>query len=404
MAVDRAARLVPSIQAEAPEVDVEGGCPVGSLILLREHGLLAAPVPERFGGASLSDPRCRLQLLHVLAHMGRGSLPVGRLYEGHVNALGLVECFATPVQAAQWFADARDGHLFGVWNTQGADGLTMTAGAPGRMQLNGCKTFASGAGVVTRALVTAQDAQGGWQMAIVHMEPARVTIDRSFWRPLGMHASASYKVDFGAVAVADDDLIGRSGDYYREPAFGGGAVRFAAVQQGGVEAIFDETRRFLRAAGRTIDPHQRARVGEMAVLVASGRQWLLGAARQALAHAGARGIAGEDAPAGRQQPPDEREPGAGHGAHANDRVSAQVRRTVAYAHLMRTAIESNALRVLQLAERCVGARGLMRPEPFERLHRDLTHYLRQAAPDAAVVAAGEFALASPEAAHALWAE
>jgi alkylation response protein AidB-like acyl-CoA dehydrogenase len=71
---------------------------------------------------------------------------------------------------------------------------------------------------------------------------------------------------------------------------------------------------------------------------------------------------------------------------------------------MRTAIESNALRVLQLAERCVGARGLMRPEPFERLHRDLTHYLRQAAPDAAVVAAGEFALASPEAAHALWAE
>jgi hypothetical protein len=58
--------------------------------------------------------------------------------------------------------------------------------------------------------------------------------------------------------------------------------------------------------------------------------------------------------------------------------------------------------VLQLAERCVGARGLLQPEPFERLHRDLTHYLRQPAPDAAVADAGRYVLQHITPAYQLW--
>jgi len=77
---------------------------------------------------------------------------------------------------------------------------------------------------------------------------------------------------------------------------------------------------------------------------------------------------------------------------------------VAHANMMRTAIESHALRVMQLAVRSVGARGLLAPEPFERLHRDLTHYLRQAGPDAALSAAGAYVLTRKAAAHALWRE
>ena len=48
--------------------------------------------------------------------------------------------------------------------------------------------------------------------------------------------------------------------------------------------------------------------------------------------------------------------------------------------------------VVRLAERCVGARGLLEPLPFERLHRDLTHYLRQPAPDGALADVGRFVL------------
>ena len=90
-----------------------------------------------------------------------------------------------------------------------------------------------------------------------------------------------------------------------------------------------------------------------------------------------------------------------HTAPSADRQAAS-EREIAHANLVRTAIEANALRVLQLAERSVGARGLLAPEPFERLHRDLTHYLRQAGPDAAVTAAGAYVLAQTAPAHALW--
>lgn len=371
-ALAAATALVPQLQAEAAIVDVDDGFPAAGLALLREKGLLSAPVPKEHGGAGLGEATERFTLLQVLAQLGRGSLPVGRIYEGHVNALALIKAFAGPAQAAAAFGAAASGHLFGVWNTQAADGLTLGARCGERIRLEGCKTFASGAGFVSRALVTAHTSDGGLQMVLVAVDSACPAIDRSFWRPLGMRSSASYKVNFGGLTIGQSDLIGLPGDYLREPAFSGGAVRFAAVQQGGIEAVFDETRRFLRALKRTIDPHQQARVGEMAMLVASGRQWLQGAAQQAL-----------DA------------------SPVQDPAAASAR-VVAYAHLMRTAIESNGLRVLQLAERCIGARGLMSPEPFERMHRDLTHYLRQAGPDAAVAAAGQHALASTLPAHALW--
>ena len=70
--------------------------------------------------------------------------------------------------------------------------------------------------------------------------------------------------------------------------------------------------------------------------------------------------------------------------------------------MMRSAIEDNALRVLALADRSVGARGLLHPEPFERLHRDLTHYLRQPAPDATLAEAGRHVLGDARDASALW--
>ena len=376
-AVAAAASIQPALFEEAGQVDPSGALPLRSLTLLHTRGLLAAPLPQSAGGAGLNAPRLRWALLQVLTHLGRGSLPVGRLYEGHVNALALIEAFAAPEDAARWFADAAAGHLFSVWNTEDASGLRLGTVEPGQWLLQGAKTFASGVGRVSRALVTARDDAGGWQMVVVDTDTHQPGIDHSFWKPLGMRSTGSFKADFGQRRVRSTDLVGVAGDYYREPAFGAGSVRFAAVQQGGVEAVFDATRALLGRMGRTHDPHQRARLGEMAVCVESGRQWLMAAARLAPDSAPDSALDSADPP-------------------------ADTGREVAQAHLVRTAIESNALCVLQLAARSVGARGLLAPEPFERLHRDLTHYLRQAGPDAALTAAGAYVLAQTAPACALW--
>ncbi|WP_354582222.1 acyl-CoA dehydrogenase family protein [Hymenobacter sp. UYP22] len=366
-AEEAAAELAPRLFAQAPNTDEEGCFPTTEFAWLREAGLLQAPLATALGGCDLSQPAYTDKLLSVLRHIGRGNLAVGRVYEGHVNALQLLQRLGSSTQQARWAADARQGHLFGVWNTEAQDGVKLEPLPGGRFRLRGRKTFASGAGSLTRPLLTAALPDGGWQMVIVAVDEQVPEYQPEFWQPLGMRASASFIVDFTGLEIGAENLLGQPGDYYSQPWFSGGAIRFAAVQLGGAEAVVDETRRFLQQLGRTTDPYQRQRLGEMAFLLASGQYWLHAAAHLA----------------------------------ATESSSAET--LVAHANLMRSAVEDICLRVLPLAERCVGARGLLRPEPFERLHRDLTHYLRQPAPDAALADAGRYVLERLEPAYRLWA-
>jgi alkylation response protein AidB-like acyl-CoA dehydrogenase len=362
-----AAALAPRLFAHASSTDVEGQFPTQEFSWLREAGLLTAPLPLALGGAGLHEPAATHALLSTLRHVGRGNLAVGRLYEGHVNALQLLQRFGSAGQQQRWAADARQGHVFGVWNTQAQDGVHLEPLDAGHYRLRGRKTFASGASFITRPLFTAALPDGGWQMIILPVDELVPQYNAAFWQPLGMRASASFEVDFSGLEIGAEHLLGHPGDYYRQPWFSGGAIRFAAVQLGGAEALFDETRRFLQQLARTDDAYQRQRLGQMAFLLAGGQHWLTAAATVAATPATAPET------------------------------------LVAHANLMRSAIEDMCLRLLPLAERCVGARGLLRPEPFERLHRDLTHYLRQPAPDAALADAGRYALEYQQPAYQLWA-
>jgi len=100
----------------------------------------------------------------TLAQVGRGHRVVGRLYEGHVNALLPIERHDGDAQRARRFADAVSGCLFGVWNTQAEGGAAMAAAGHG-WRLTGAKTFASGRGQVERALVTAARQDGDGQLS-----------------------------------------------------------------------------------------------------------------------------------------------------------------------------------------------------------------------------------------------
>lgn len=365
---EAAAALAPRLFAQAPHSDQEGAFPTEEFTWLREAGLLTAALPSALDGSGLGEPAQALHLLRTLRHIGRGNLAVGRVFEGHVNALLLAQRFGRPAQVARWAKAAHHGRLFGVWNTEAHDGVKLEPLENGRYRLHGSKTFGSGAGHISRPLLTAMLPDGGWQMLILPADEQVPALDKSFWLPLGMRATASFRADFTGLEIEADDLLGHPGDYYRQPWFSGGATRFAAVQLGAAEAVFDETRRFLQGLGRTDDPYQRQRLGEMALLIESGNHWLAAAAAY----------------------------------ESRAEATAEAEATVAHANMVRTAIEEICLRVLPLAERCVGARGLLRPEPFERLHRDLTHYLRQPAPDAAQADVGRFVLQHSLPAYHLW--
>ncbi|KQQ24846.1 acyl-CoA dehydrogenase [Methylobacterium sp. Leaf125] len=393
--IQAAARAVADRAGErADALDRDGGFPAEDITHAHRAGLLAAPLPVALGGAGLDAPAMAPVLADVLAQIGRGSLALGRLYEGHVNALSLVLRYAEPAVMERLAGDVRAGHLFGVWNTQPqAGGLSLEkvgglslekaglspeeAGGPSlaipdgpapagdAWMLAGVKSFASGAGSVTRPLVTARRPDGRQQMLIADLETG-TRADLSGWQAQGMRASTSGLLDFTGLPAGPGCFVGGPDDYFAEPHFSAGAWRFAAVQLGGIEAVFDVLRAHLRATGRGGDPHQAARLGEAAIAVEGARLFVAQAARLAA------------------------DPGA-----EPDRV-------IAYVNLTRLAVERAGLDVLERAHRSVGLAGFLSPHPLERLARDLATYLRQPGPDRALTSAAAYVLGDARPADRLW--
>ncbi|GJE69862.1 acyl-CoA dehydrogenase family protein [Methylorubrum podarium] len=344
--------------------EAHGGFPVRAIARLRRTGLLAAPLPEALGGRGLCDPARVDDLRALLTQTGRDDLAVGRLYEGHVNALALVLHYADPAVVGRLARDAAQGHLFGVWNTEPAEGGLVRDKA-GR--LHGAKSYASGAGFVTRPLVTARLADGRRLMLVMRLEPGE-RADLSAWRAHGMRASATGTVDFSGLGPRDGEVVGAPDDYGRQPFFFAGAWRFLAVQLGGIEAVVETHRAHLAATGRAEDPHQQARFGQALVAAETSRLLVARAARIAAAEAGSP------------------------------------ERVIAYVNLARAAVEQAGLDVIALAQRSVGLAGFLESHPLERLMRDLATYLRQPAPDFALTGMAAHALAADEPFHALWPE
>ena len=348
--------------ARAGAYDEDGAYPVADVNALHESGLLTAALPVKWGGVGLAG----LSLSEVLRSIGSGSLPLGRLFEGHVNALELVLRYGEREQVDLVAGEARAGKLFGVWNTDGSNDLRLIRKRE-CYRLVGRKVLASGAGHIERPLVTATDEDERRLMVLPKLSaPDRA--DLSGWRAQGMRASATGAVDFTGVEIKPIEIVGRDGDYERQPWFSAGAWRFAAVHLGGMERLFDLFRRHLHQTKRGQDPHQAARLGAAAMAVETARLWVAQAASTA------------EAPSAARAP----------------------EQLVAYVNLARLAVEAAALELMQLVQRSVGLQAFLRPNPIERISRDLATYLRQPGPDRALTDAAAWILAQPVGVQDLW--
>jgi hypothetical protein len=67
---------------------------------------------------------------------------------------------------------------------------------------------ASGAGSITRPIVTAAWPDGGVQMCLLRMDELDANVDASAWRPLGMHENDRFRLGLDGVTLTPLDLIG----------------------------------------------------------------------------------------------------------------------------------------------------------------------------------------------------
>jgi len=306
---------------------------------------IAAATAGMTGFADPVSGADHLNLLRRLYAIGREDLPLGRLVEGHVDALQIVHRYGTPEQATEAARAARKGRVFGVWNADRPGDATRLEGA----LLFGSKAFASGAGLVTDALISV-DAPAGRQLLLLDLEAAVPAIDRGWWQVTGMARSQTHIATWSAQPVAEQAWIGAPGDYVREPWFSGGALRFAAVQAGGIAGLCTLARDHLVAADRSADPFQSARLADLY----RHAQAATDAVRTA-----AQGWAVEDSEA-----------------------------TIARVAAARVAVYAAGEAVLALAAAAVGVTAMFADDPVSEHMRDLDTYLRQPGPDAQRLLAG----------------
>ncbi|WP_282760457.1 acyl-CoA dehydrogenase family protein [Komagataeibacter saccharivorans] len=342
------------LEEEASINDAQGTFPADGLRRVRELGGLSAVLPATLGGYGFGEG-CQgaIGLLHLLRLTGEGNLSLGRIVEGHVNAIRLIACYGTPEQLARAAADIHDGALFGVWVTQGT--------APVRMEqtgdsiiLRGEKIFASGVRQVTRALITASTADDATRMILVPLDTehnAAPCLDGI----TGMRGAGAGRYDFTGTMVLSDALIGQSGDYLRQPEFSAGAWRGMAVALGGIDRLVTLLREQLCARSRAENPSQQARIGTALIAAETARLWTCKATLIA--------------------------------AGTDDHEAGDVAATV---NLARLAVERAGLEVIELAQRGLGLSAFVKTNVVERLIRDLSTYLRQPAPDETLLEAAEW--------------
>jgi alkylation response protein AidB-like acyl-CoA dehydrogenase len=317
----------------AAQADRHGGFPSKGLESLRRQGVF-----EAFAGLAEPDSG---SLIDALRFVGRADLSLGRIFEGHVNAVRLIDWYGDAAQKHRLAQDLAAKRLFGVWATEPAPGVRIVQ-EDGAWVLTGAKSFATGCLGLARAVITVQ-AESEKRLLIVPITPERA--DVGGWTPRGMRATGSGLYDFTGVAVEPEMWLGQAGDYEQEPRFTGGAWRFTAVQLGAVERLVMLLRDHLKQGPGHGDPLQRRAFALAVAAARTASLWV----RQAAA------------------------------------MTEQGRSEAAALTLMtRGVVEQAGLKVMEIAARAIGTRSFFDDQEVDRITRDLGLYLRQAHPDLAV--------------------
>ncbi len=342
--------VLAAIADGAPDRDraLEPVFPEAALRLLGDAGLLAwnaLPGPER---------PCAATELGLVRRVAAADASVGRIFDGHLNA---VERLATQAPAAvrdRDLAAVRAGELrAGVWGGDPVPGegepARVAAGSSGEAVLRGVKTFCSGAGGLERALVLARDADPGPPVTVwIDLTDERhVGIDPTWYRASGLRASVSHRVVFHDAPVLAQ--FGPPGAIAALPWFARDALRTCASWAGMADAALAAALGELRA---------RPRRGELEALAAG---------RMRAAHATIDVWLREAAAA-----MDDGEPGrlADVSLHA------------------RAAVADSARVLLDEAARACGSRPFARGDALDRARRDLQLFVLQHRLDPMLARAG----------------
>jgi alkylation response protein AidB-like acyl-CoA dehydrogenase len=278
--------VVAQISKSAAGRDADPSFPHRPFKALSKAGLLALPVPDPPGSrvrrASFGEE------WRILRAVARADGSVGRIFDGHLNAVERVSVLAPePLRTRELEAVASGELLLGVW---GADPIPGE-GPPARIVetesgpvLEGVKTFCSGSTGLDRALVAvrgADETPGPPLLAYVDLRGGGFEADRTWFRGSGVRSSESHRVVFSGATVFA--VLGEPGELVREPFFSRDAVRTAVTWAGIADLAVDTALELLAAKSADREPDEIVSLaaGEMLAAQKTMDLWLEHAAWEA---------------------------------------------------------------------------------------------------------------------------
>lgn len=203
-------------------------------------GLDALPLPGSGG---------TLERWQALARVAAYDLSLCKLYEGHTDALAILQECAAERPAATC--------SLGTWAAEPAQARVHINARDSRqdVRLDGRKAWCSGAAVLSHALLTGWDEEGQQQLVTVALDKPGVTITDEGWEAVGMAATQSVEVVF---EQARAHCVGPAGGYLQRPGFWHGAAGIAACWYGAAQAIAEALRSHCT---RSDEPHALAHLG-----------------------------------------------------------------------------------------------------------------------------------------------
>jgi alkylation response protein AidB-like acyl-CoA dehydrogenase len=322
-------------------------------------GLNAPTVPKEHGGLGLGPHRGdAFTLWMITKEIAKSDLSLARCWEGHANSLAIRDGMASDEQRERWFEGVvKRGDKWVAWSGEpqartaaerSPYGTTVTK-VDGGYVVDGTKVFATSATAAEWAiLLVSLDGPGGIRHASGCVDAQRllccdlsdpsVTRDGSWWDPIGMRATVSYRVRFTQTFIPDAHAIGYPGQYIKEAWQTCFVPHYAATFVGAAEAAYDIAVEYVTAQKKTADPYVQHHIASMSINIETAHLWLRHVARLW--------------ESGRQ-------------------AEAQLAGSRA-----RHVIEHLAEDAVKHCIRACGARSLNRPGDLERIYRDLSFYVR----------------------------
>lgn len=345
---------------------------------LHEIGLLTYPLPENLNGHYLGTAYKGARLaVDVLEAIGSKDLSLARLYEGHINAVKLVSKFGTKEQFSRMSESIYNGHIFAIWNTEPSIKLKLEKNGSD-FKLVGSKVFASGVGHINHAIITVQHPSGGTVMVMINLEKTTLVTSTDKWKFNAMYATGTGEIDLTGIDVQKHQIIGDTGDYYKEPDFSAGAWRTLAAQTGAIKSLYSHFKNHINENSHSEHPIQRARLGDIAVAYQTAHQWVCKCAEIAERTSGLQ---------------------ASHlTSHlkSDDLKADEPKTAITFINLARRAVTNCAETAMSLVLKGIGARSFLVQNPVEQICRDLSFYLKQPSPDFTFDEAAQVLLTKPD--------